>query len=325
MLFLTIAIAAYGTHTQCVSLCAEEPVYATPELAAESKAFTIQGEYSGEIAEEGTIGIQVIARGDEKFEAVAFRGGLPGTDDSIELIERSTAALNDGEIRFKGSEATAVYADGKIEIEYEGNVLGTLEKQKRKSSTLGKTPPESAIVLFSGEASDAENWKNGKIDDDKLLKQGTTSKEKFGDHHLHIEFRLPFKPEAKGQARGNSGLYLQGRYEVQMLDSFGLEPKDNECGGIYSIKKADTNMCYPPLTWQTYDVDFTAARYDGDGKLVENPRMTVRHNGVTIHDNVELPKSTTASPKKPGPEDGPIFLQDHGNPVRYRNIWVQRK
>ena len=108
-----------------------------------------------------------------------------------------------------------------------------------------------------------------------------------------------------------------------MLDSFGLSGEQNECGGLYSIKKPDVNMCLPPLQWQTYDIQYKAPRY-ADGKLVDPPRMTVRHNGVVIHDDVKLPgnRSTTAAPVKPGPGQGPIYLQNHGSPVRYRNIWV---
>ncbi len=166
-------------------------------------------------------------------------------------------------------------------------------------------------------------WKGGKADEQGNLQQGVTSNETFGDHKLHIEFQIPYQPEDRGQGRGNSGMYVQGRYEVQMLDSFGLEGKHNECGGLYSVKDPDINMAYPPLTWQTYDVDYTAAKFE-DGRLVSNPRVTVRHNGVVVHDDVELPgeRSTTAAPSKPGPQAGPVYLQNHGNPVRYRNIWV---
>ena len=132
-------------------------------------------------------------------------------------------------------------------------------------------------------------------------------------------------PNERGQGRANSGFYSQGRYEVQILDSFGLTGENNECGGIYSIKKPDVNMCFPPLTWQTYDVDFTAAKYDASGKKTADARITVKQNGVVIHDNVALPKATPAAPVAEGPEPGPIYLQDHGNPIRFRNIWVEEK
>ena len=128
-------------------------------------------------------------------------------------------------------------------------------------------------------------------------------------------------PNDRGQARGNSGVYVQSRYEVQVLDSFGLEGKDNECGGIYSVGAPRVNMCYPPLTWQTYDIDFRAARYDSEGKKTENARVTVRHNGVLIHHDVELPKHTPGRHAE-APEPDGLFLQDHGNPVVFRNIWV---
>jgi hypothetical protein len=107
-----------------------------------------------------------------------------------------------------------------------------------------------------------------------------------------------------------------------MLDSFGLKGMHNECGGIYSVRAPDLNACLPPLTWQTYDIEYKAARFGADGKKTTNAQMTVRLNGIVIHDKVELPKRTTASPLPEGVEPGPVYLQNHGNPIRYRNIWV---
>jgi hypothetical protein len=220
-----------------------------------------------------------------------------------------------------GEGASALIRNGQMEIrDANGKPVGTAQRVERNSPTLGLAPPPNATILFDGTS--VEQWENARLTEDGLLQEGTTSKLKLQSHKLHIEFRLPYQPLDRGQARGNSGIYLQGRYEVQMLDSFGLEGKDNECGGIYSIKAPAVNMCFPPLSWQTYDIDFTAARYDDQGQVVENPRITVRHNGVLIHENVELPRSTTAAPLAPGPEPGPVYLQDHGCPVRYRNIWV---
>ncbi|MEI8019113.1 MAG: DUF1080 domain-containing protein, partial [Schlesneria sp.] len=167
-------------------------------------------------------------------------------------------------------------------------------------------------------------FEGGKLDGDMLV-QGVTSKQKFQSYSMHLEFMLSYMPNERGQGRANSGCYAQGRYEVQILDSFGLTGENNECGGIYSIKKPDVNMCFPPLTWQTYDIDFTAAKYDASRKKTADARITVKHNGVVIHDNVALPKATTAAPVAEGPEPGPIYLQDHGNPIRFRNIWVEEK
>ena len=277
--------------------------------------FEFQGEYSGSIGNI-KMGIQVIALGDGKFDAVSYVGGLPGDGWDGGKKGSSKGELKDGVVRFDKTEIR----DGVWKI-----VDGvSLKKVNRQSPTLGKQPPAGAVVLFDGTSADA--FEGGKMTDDGLLQQGCTSKQKFGSHQLHLEFRLPYQPKARGQGRGNSGLYMQGRYEIQMLDSFGLEGKQNECGGVYSVSAPMLNMCYPPLAWQTYDVDYTAAKYE-DGKLVKNPRMTVRHNGVVIHENLELPgeRNTTAAPIKAGPEPGPVYLQNHGNPVRYRNIWVVEK
>jgi hypothetical protein len=177
-------------------------------------------------------------------------------------------------------------------------------------------------VLFDG--TNTDEWAGGKMDDRKFLQCGTKTKKEFGDCTLHIEFRTPFKPAARGQGRGNSGVYMQDRYECQVLDSFGLKGEDNEAGGIYHTSKPKLNMCFPPLSWQTYDIDFEAAKYEGD-KKVKNAVLTVKLNGVLVQDHVEAPAATPSSGRKDGPEPGPIQLQNHGNPVFYKNIWIVEK
>ncbi|GAB5404639.1 MAG: DUF1080 domain-containing protein [Aureliella sp.] len=276
---------------------AQNETYQTPEDAAKNPDFSIQGEYVGL-----TRAMQVIALGDGEFEAVIYQGGLPGAgwDKSpprrLEVIAEDVADLAES---------------------------NEMKRVERASPTLGKKPPAGAVVLFDGSnASLEQHWRGGKMTKNGLLMQGVTSKVKFQDFTLHLEFRTPFKPTARGQQRGNSGVYYQGRYETQVLDSFGLEGKMNETGGIYSISDPSLNMCLPPLQWQTYDGEFTAAKFDDSGKKISDARLTVRLNGVVVQQDVLLTHSTTAAPVKEGPEPGPIFLQDHKNPVVFRNIWV---
>lgn len=284
--------------------------------------YAVQGEYSGEI--DGTkIGVQVIALGDGKFEAVFYPGGLPGEgwDGNKESRIKVPGAMKDGAAVFTKENRKAEIKDGKMVLSEDGAEAATFPRMVRESPTLGLAPPEGAVVLFDGDKHGVDGWKGGKQTEDGLLMQGCTSKKTFGDFDIHFEFRTPYKPKARGQGRGNSGFYAHGRYEVQILDSFGLEGLHNECGGIYSTKEPTMNMCYPPLTWQTYDIEFTAAKFK-DGKKTDNATMTVRHNGVLTHDKTVCDHSTTASPMKEGPDPGPVFFQNHGNPVVFRNVWV---
>jgi len=297
------------------------PAYTSPAEAGPD--FVIQGEYVGN-AGEHRWGVQIVALGDGKFDLVGYQGGLPGEGwKRGDATKRGTGELKDGVAEFRGDDWTGKLKDGVLTIAHDGQQVGELKKVERKSPTLGAQPPTGAIVLFDG--STADHFENGKLVEGNLLgATGCVSKHQFGDHSLHVEFRTPFMPKSRGQARGNSGVYVQGRYEVQVLDSFGLEGKDNECGGIYRSSEPAVNMCYPPLAWQTYDIDFTAARYDESGKKVENARITVKHNGVTIHDHLEL-KSSTPGNKTEGPGKLGLFLQNHGNPVVFRNIWAVEK
>jgi hypothetical protein len=213
--------------------------------------------------------------------------------------------------------------------------LGDFKAKKPEDKEDVKTtqPPDGAIVLFDGKSLDAWVSRNDpkKAAPWKLVDGGAMqvsggdimTNQKFDGHFkLHVEFRVPYMPTASGQGRGNSGVYVQGRYEVQVLDSYGLDSKDNDCGGIYGIAKPLVNACKAPTVWQSYDIEFRAPKFV-DGKKSEPGRVTVLHNGIKIHDDVKLTKDNTTAGLGGDPsQPGPILLQDHGNPVQYRNIWL---
>ena len=295
--------------------------------------FAFQGEYAGELSIEGQpmkFGVQVVALGKGDFSAVGYPGGLPGAGWTPPNVVRGTGKLSaDGRVvNLEGVDWGGMKRRGEIRdravvvLSDTGSEVGRLPKVDRTSPTLGMKPPAGAVVVFDG--SGLDGVVGGRMSDDGLLMEGFTSKEEFGDATIHVEFRCPYQPHDRGQGRGNSGCYVQGRYEVQILDSFGLEGKNNECGGLYSVAAPAVNMALPPLSWQTYDIDFTAPRFEGE-QMVAKPRMTVRHNGVLIHENAEIPKITPGGKAGKEGATGPIHLQNHGNPVRFRNIWVVPK
>lgn len=296
--------------------------YTSPEDAG--ALFKVQGEYLGVIeAWGGNWGAQVIATSDKTLEVHLLEGGLPGEGfEKREPTRKLTASLDATSEKATAKDDTVTITlkpDTLGVFLLDGKLLGTLTKVIRESSTLGAKCPEGAKVLFA--ENEVNTFADGKIVEGGLLSVGCSSSELVSDHTLHIEFRTPFQPSDSGQGRGNSGVYVQGRYEVQVLDSFGLRGENNECGGIYTIATPKVNMCYPPLSWQTYDIDFKAAKYTPAGQKMTNARITVRHNGILIHDDVELPKGTPG--KDPESEKpGALYLQDHGNPVAFRNIWV---
>lgn len=321
---VALGLAVSQASLQAADKKTPDPKQAALTAEAAGSDFDLQGEYSGTLNTGGEslrLGVQVIALGSGKFKAVGYPGGLPGDGWGGEKRIQVEGELKDGTVHFASDEGGGVLRNGQLEIVGEQGVkLGELKKVIRKSPTLGKKPPEGAVVLFDGTT--AEHFKGGRLTDESYLREGVTSNETFGDFTLHMEFMLSFMPHARGQGRSNSGAYMQGRYEVQILDSFGLTGEHNECGGIYELHKPAVNMCFPPLSWQTYDVDFQAARYDDDGNKVTDATVTVRHNGEVIHQNVKLPRGTRAAPVKEGPEPGPLYIQNHGNPLWFRNIWV---
>ena len=332
--------------------------FAAPGLWTDAKDktlpadFKVQGEYLGELSCGCDVGAQVIALGGGEFQMVIYPGGLPGDgwdkgDDrslfSGKLQGKKAVFSNAiGKRRYLGGRANefsatrqyppkgqkegeAVIENGKLTGTY-GKKKITMERIERKSPTLGAKPPKGAVVLFNG--ANKDEWNGGRLDEKtKLLNtdgRDIRTKRNFQNYTMHMEFLLPFKPAARGQGRGNSGFYQVDHYEVQILDSFGLEGVHNECGGVYSKLDSKVNGCLPPLQWQTYDVEFTNA-VSKDGKKVKNARMTLKLNGIVIHDNVEITGKTGGSRGGAEGTPGPIKLQGHGNPLQFRNVWIVEK
>jgi len=287
--------------------------------------FYLQGEYAGSlVSADGTCtttGLQVIALGDGKFRAVEYAGGLPGNGGDWKNRQTYPGEKNTaGFVEFKDNRRRLIVQPRLLVVKDDaGKTLGRLPRIQRTSRTLRAPPPADSKVLFYGR--DARQFAGGFVTPDHLLVAGADTKEPFGDFTLHLEFRTPYMPQARGQARGNSGVYIQGRYEVQILDSFGLEGADNECGSLYKQRAPLVNMCFPPLAWQTYDIDFTAPRFDKSGKKTTPARITVRLNGIVVQKDVEITAKTGAGAAE-GPDPRPLRLQDHGDPVHFRNIWI---
>lgn len=347
----------------CLAVLAQQPgaaadqknprgVWTDPSDTTLPPDFRVQGEYVGEIKDGGKLGCQVIALGGGFFQAVVHPGGLPGDgwDGKNKILmdgkldgDRAEFKPATGKRKYKTQKPEEFSATSKFpptgQKDYSATISGDtmtgktddgktfeLKKTVRRSPTLGMKPPEGAVVLFDG--TNTDEWKGGRLD--KVTKylntdgHDITTKRKFSDYTVHCEFMLPYRPDARDQGRGNSGFYQVHMYEVQVLDSFGLDGKNNECGGIYSKLDCKVNGCLPPLTWQTYDVDFTNAVREQD-KVVKNARITVKLNGIVVHDNAEIKGVTGGARMEPEGTPGPFLLQGHGNPLQYRNIWVIEK
>lgn len=188
------------------------------------------------------------------------------------------------------------------------------------------------VILFNGSGFD--NWKGrgGEAvtwDNDgeamTVVRGDIISDEEYSDAFIHVEFKIPDMPNETGQGKGNSGVYIHGCYEIQVLDSYERQkPDKSDCGAIYNMHEPVMNACKPAEQWQSYDIMIRAPRFDDDGKVAEYAGLTLLQNGLPVHNNVILKRVTPGGISNKILKQGPLLLQDHGDRVSFRNIWLIR-
>lgn len=330
-----------------------DTIYRDLDMQGEFKGHALLSPFS-----ELDFGLQIVSMGGGQFQGQLLIGGLPAdgwnnvgkirllgkldapTDRILTMVGGAYA------VTVRGTESAAVVRYQNSEMN-----LGNLYRVRRVSPSMGAEVPEGGTLLFDGNPEPpapppcvlifnpccpccctvycpppppplgTSLWENAKLTEEGLLLPGAKLKNVYENFKLHVEFRVPYMPNARGQERGNSGIYLNGRQEIQILDSYGLQGAENEAGAIYRYKAPDLNMALPPLTWQTYDIIYQAPVFNAGGKKTLNARITLKHNGIVVQDNVEVESPTGAGPAE-GPNLLPLILQDHGAPVVFRNIWV---
>ena len=339
LLFASLLLAPLAT------LCAADATAKKPEFKVYSDPehvdsdFKYQGEYTGTIAQgNGTVvglGAQVRVLGGGSFRTMFYAGGLPGDGwDGKTIIQKTptTDTTTPADATLLGDKVVIaqVYqatCDGQSIVGHtDAGAVFELKRIARQSPTMGASAPAGAVVLFDGRNMD--EWQKGAcMTPQKWISSatGATTVRKFQDFTLHLEFMVSYMPETQTiYQRPNSGVYLQRRYEIQVLDSFGIVMGKHDCGVLYAQVTPAVNMCYPPLTWQTYDIDLTAARFDAAGKKTKPARCTVKLNGVITIDDVEI-KGPTPGGIAESPEPASLYLQAHGHPSFFRNIWLVEK
>ena len=301
-------------------------------IAAAPPEEIVQGLYEGAITDtKGAhqLEARVVATGDKAYKVFIRVPQAGGKVTKIELDGKTEGSAVRFTGTFAGADCKAAYLAGVIK-----GTCGTgalqMKRIVRKPPSLGEKPPAGAVVLIGGKdfsevvkkplkGGKEQEWipvEGGGI---QIPKGGLRSKRQFdGSLRMHVEFKVPLVAKGRGQGRGNSGVFLPCGQEIQVLDSFGMTTyTGGGCGGLYKYKDPDafdefSLASLPPLEWQTYDILYRVKKQGG--KAVGNPVLTVLHNGIKIHDNHELKKKA---------RPGGFSFQDHGNPVHYRNIWVQ--
>lgn len=304
---------------------AAEPA-ALPEFASNA-FYDYVGEYvtsvDHRLGPRHAVGLQVTLAPGGSLRGRLYPGGLPGTGftrGDVELVQEFSESFSpDAPPSLIGPGGFRVQlASERAEAANPRGVRADLRRVERISQTMGLQPPPGAVVLFDG--GDTGRLIDAKINADGTLAHGTETVDPFPACYLHAEFRVPLMPDKLGQARGNSGLYLQRRYEIQILDSFADSPIENGCGSIYRQRPPSVNMSLPPTVWQTYDIYFVPPTFDAAGEKRLPARITVIHNGVPVHWQQEITAKTGAG-RPEGTDPLPLYLQDHGDPVDFRNVW----
>lgn len=299
-----------------------------------------EGSFTGDAGEAETIYAKVAGLSETTWKAVFYVAGADGKETRTEVEGKAEAPRKPvvfdgtlsipvlgGEVAVKGTIAKKKF-DGTLTAAGKPEIGFSLKRVTKEPPSLGAAPPAGAIVLFDGTNTaawrrDPEGWCIQPDGSMEVCGSNLRTIEEHGSGLYHIEFMTPYIPNEREQGRGNSGVYLLGRYEVQVLDNFGWEPKWDFCGGIYKVAVPLKDATLPPLMWQTYDITFTAAQFDASGAKTANARITVVHNGETVHDNLELPHPTPGGVSGDDGAKGPLLLQDHHNEVRFKNIWFQ--
>ncbi|MEO7036496.1 MAG: DUF1080 domain-containing protein [Polyangiaceae bacterium] len=291
----------------------------------------------------GAAGQSGVSNGGASAGTTAIVGGAPGGGDasggaaSGGTASGGASGAAGGVVGSSGSAAGGAFAGSAGVSSGAGGVAGSAGFSGMLGGAAGGAGAgndKPKVVLFDGQ--DLSLWKsrNGGGNAPWTVMDGAfivvpnsgdiATREAFGDIQLHVEFWIPKTPTTNDeQDRGNSGIYLQGRYEVQVLDSY-MHPLDgaNDCGAIYELKNADVNASLPPENWQTYEITFLAPRWSGQTKTA-NAKISVIWNGQQAQKDIEVPAPTKLGDAE-APGDAPLRLQDHGHTVRYRNLWLQK-
>ena len=322
----------------CIFLFCVQVAVAYEQQPTFTPSDSFYGDYTGTIKIEGE-DIQcraMVIPEKHKDRPFHYRVRIIETVGDRETVVELFGGPENGKVELSGERDgkwTGVIKNGVLIAGRKGDKPATFHGRftRRKSPTEGLQSPNGATVLLPykpGVKTNLDQWKNKnwKLMDDgsvEVASGGNVSLSEFGAVQMHVEFAVPYKCYDFGQGRGNSGVYLLGRYEVQVLDSYGFNTEPGNCGGIYANHPASVeHVCLPPAYWQTYDITFYPARFGGGGKRILPAKTTVVHNGITIHKNAEIKNAPTpASIASNEAPTGPLHIQDHGNPVRFRNIW----